>query len=307
MKMKLKGSVQFFTPKKLGIIYCVSLIVCVALRIYHVLNLIEPQTGFFYKTNFTVPLFYTVFAVSIILILIGAYLSKNNSVLSPETVNSDKVTGIISIFMSLAFFLDFGYSFVMAVDSETAYSYTASESFSALMSSGSLPRKIQMVFAILSCLYFLIFAITVLSKKYKGQMKILSLSTVFWGIGRLITLFINKISFVEVSDLFLEITATAFITLFFFSFCECLSGVYGEEAQWRITGVGLPASLCCFVIQIPRIVAGVFDNIHATEEGYVPYLYNDNYILNYVEIFVGILALVLFIKAIESKKTMIEE
>lgn len=307
MKLKLKGSVSFFTPKKLGVIYAVSLIVCVALRIYHVLTLIEPQTGFFKSSDFTVPLFYTVFAVSVIIILFGAYLSENDFNLTAKAVNSDKAVGIISIFMSLAFFLDFGYCFVMALDSEEAYSYSASESFSALMGNGSFPRKVQMFFAFFSFLYFLIFAVMVLAKKYKGQLKIMSLSTVFWGIGRMITLFVKKISFVQVSDLFLEIAATAFMTLFFFSLCECLSGVYREEAQWRIAGVGLPASLCCLVIQVPRIIAGILDNIHADEPGYVLYLYSDDYILNYVEIFVGILALILFIKAEKSKEVPAQE
>lgn len=307
MKLKLKGSVSFFTPKKLGLVYLASLIICVAIRTYHVLTLVEPQTGFFRETNFTVPLFFTVLALSCAFLIIGAYLSKDNIKLTAESVNSSKSVGIISILLSLGFFLDFGYCFIMAVDDENAYSYTASESFASLMRSGSLPRKAEMLFAALSFIYFLIFGITVLAKKYKGQMKIFSLVTVFWGISRLVTLFVKQISFVEVSDLFLEIASTAFMTLFFFSFCECVSGVYGKVAEWRISGVGLCTSLCCLTTQIPRIIAGIIDNTHVGEAGYVPHLYNDEYILNYVEIFTAVLVIVIFVTLLSKAKPKKEE
>ncbi len=302
-KLNIKGSVPFFTPARLIAVYALSLIICVPLRIFHVFSLIEPQTGFYSETNFSVVIFYVVLAFSCLFCLVGAYLSKNNITFTDKSVNANVPVGIIAILLSIGFFLDFGYCFVLSVDGENAYSYTAADSFAALMRSGFIPRKAEMLFAALSFIYFLVFAILVISKKYKGQMKIFSLVTVFWGITRLITLFVRQISFVRVSDLFLEIAATAFMTLFFFSFCECVSGVYRKEAQWRILGVGLPASLCCLVIQIPRIAAGISDNIHAGEPGYTVLLYNDDYILNYVEIFTGIIIISFFIALIKNKKS----
>ena len=300
MKQRLKGSIPFFTPKKLGLVYIVSLVICVALRIYHVLALIEPQTGFYSAKNFTVPLFYAVLVFACAFITVGAYLSKDVIDVSAETVNGEGAIGIVSLFLAAGFFLDFGYCFLMINAPDTAATYSNNSSiqesaFSSMMRTGSLPRKAEMVMAILAFLYFLILAVLILTKKYKGQMKIFSLVTVFWGVSRLVTFFVKQISFIKVSDLLLEIAATAFITLFFFSLCESLSGVYKKDAQWRVFGLGLPASLCCLTVQIPRIVAAFIDSIHAEEAEYIPILYSDDYILNYAVIFTGVLVIALFV------------
>ena len=197
MKQKIKGSLPFFTPKKLGIVYIVSLLICVPLRILHVLGYIEPQTGFFIKKDFTVVIFFAVLAFAFVFLLLGAYLSKEAFNVTDKTVNKNKPVGIIALFLSLSFFLDFGYCFVVSVDGEEAYSYTAGGTFAAMMRSGSLPRKAEMVFALLSFIYMLLFAIKVLSGKFRGQLKVFSLVTVFWGISRLVTLFVRQISFIR--------------------------------------------------------------------------------------------------------------
>ncbi|MGN1118013.1 MAG: hypothetical protein ACI4RU_05325, partial [Acutalibacteraceae bacterium] len=273
--------------------------ICVALRIYHVLALVEPQTGFYSEKNFTVPLFYAVLIFACAFIAVGAYLSKDIIDVSAETVNGKGSVGVVLLFLAAGFFLDFGYCFLMlnASDEATTYSNNSiiqESAFSSMMRTGSLPRKAEMVFAFLAFLYFLIFAVMILTKKYKGQMKIFSLVTVFWGISRLVTFFVKQISFIKVSDLFLEIATTAFITLFFFSFCESLSGVYKKDAQWRVFGLGLPASLCCLTVQIPRIVAAFIDSFHAEEAEYTPILYSDDYIINYAVIFTGVLVIAIF-------------
>lgn len=293
MKLNIKGSVPFFTPKKFGLVYIISLVICAALRTYHVLSLIEPQTGFFSEKNFTVTLFYAVLTFSCLFCMVGAYLSRDIIEVTPEKVNGNGPIGIASLFLAGGFFLDFGYCLLLNSDAgEGGY---GDSQLAIMMRSGSLPRKAEMYLAILSFVFMVVFAIMVLTKKYKGQMKIFSLVTVFWGVARLVTLFVRQISFVQVSDLFLEIASTVFVTLFFFSLCESLSGVYRKDAMWRVFGIGLPASLCLLTIQIPRFVAAIVDSRHEGDSEYIPLLFSSDYIINYAQVFAGILVIVMFI------------
>lgn len=295
MKLKIKGSSSFFTIKKIFTVNIAALIICAALRVYHVFALIEPETGFFTEKNLTVYIFYAVFAFACIFSIVGAYLAKDALDISAESVNGNIVLGIISLLLAASFFLDFGYCFIMLDNASASSSLSQGSAFASMMKSASLPRKAQMLFGALSFVYFLILAVKIFTKKYNGQLKIFSLSTVFWGVSRLVTLFVKQISFVQVSDLFLEIAGTVFMTLFFFSMCECLSGVYKNSAQWRIAGIGLPAALTCLTMQIPRIAAAVSDNINYENVSYKLILVSDDYILNYIEMFVGVLVIALMI------------
>ena len=301
MKLKLKGSVPFFTPKKLGAVFGLSLIICTVLRIYHVFSLIEPQTGFYSHTDITVPVFYAVLVFSWIFCLCGSFLSGEAIDVSAENVSGKKITGIITLLLSEGFFLDFFYCFSLSQQGTDNFGLTGEESpFAIMMRSGMMPRKAEMVLALLSCIYCFILAIMILTNKYKGQMKIFSLVTVFWGIARLVTLFVRQISFVRVSDLFLEIASTAFLTIFFFSLCECIGGVYRKDAIWRVFGVGLPAALTSLTVQIPRIAAKIADSTHSGESDYIPYLFNNDYIINYVQIFAGILIIAMFVSLMKN-------
>lgn len=286
MKLKIKGSVPFFTPKKLGIVYLAALVICVAVRTLHAFTLIEPDTGFYSESNITVPLFFCVIVFAWIFCLVGSFLSKDVPDVSAETINGRKLPGIFAILLSIGFELDGFVCFSSLSSPEIQTNYSMSSPFAIMMRSGLLPRRIEMIFAFLSALYFLILGIKILLKKYKGEMKIFSLVTVFWGVARLVSLFVRQISFIRISGLFLDIAATAFLTIFLFSFCEVLSGVYRKDALWRVFGVGLPASLTCLTLQIPKLLTAFSGSENHTSA---------DYSLNYALLIAGLFIAILFI------------
>lgn len=253
MKNKIKGSSEAFSPKKLFMINTVAAVICTVLRIYHSLKLIEPDTGFYSKKDFTVYLFFIVLAGTCVFTVIASFFSKDTLDVSPKNINRSKLPGIVSLLFSFAFISDFAGAALKQYDNGLQY-YSDENPFTLMMRSGMLPSKAIMIFAALSCIFFLIFAILVLTGKYRGQLKVISLATVFWGVSKLVSLFVKQISFVQVSDLLLEIVSTAFLTIFLFSLCECLSGIYRKDALWRICGIGLPAMLCCLSTQLPRLI-----------------------------------------------------
>ena len=78
--------------------------------------------------------------------------------------------------------------------------------FKALMASGTLPALLQSLFAVISAVYFTVAAISF--KKGNGSIsnhKYIALAPVFWAGFKLIARFIKQISYVQVSDLLLEL------------------------------------------------------------------------------------------------------
>ena len=135
------------------------------------------------------------------------------------------------------------------------------------MRSGFLPMMLQSFFAFLSAIYFFILASDFskgTAKAYKR--KILATAPVSWAAARLITRFMRQISFVQVSDLLLELVMIAFMIMFFMALAQTASGVYKDQFKWRIPGLGLSAGLIAAVISVPRLIFTIFSNSHIVSE-----------------------------------------
>jgi len=88
--------------------------------------------------------------------------------------------------------------------------------------------------------------------------KYLALSPVAWAAFKIITRFVKQISYIKVSDLFLELVMLAFMILFFVALAQVMSGVYSDDSRWRITALGLSGATVSVCINIPRLVLTVF-------------------------------------------------
>ena len=75
--MKLKGSLEKLTIKKLSLAALVALALMLALRFWQLLKLTDPANGFFTDhTNFTVPVFYALAVGSVLGVVALAYLAS---------------------------------------------------------------------------------------------------------------------------------------------------------------------------------------------------------------------------------------
>lgn len=294
--MKIKGSTRAIKPEYLNIAFAASFVICLGLRFYHSIKLIDAETGFYSKPNFTVAVFYVILAAVGAFLLIGSFVSKNNGKFDAESViGKNKPLGAISIILAVSFVTEFGQSVINAIYSvrnsviETDVSY-----FAQLMKSGYIPNILVAAFAAFSSLYFMVFAVSCLGKRVKiTSKKIFALMPVGWALTKLISFFVKQISFIRVSDLLLEIAAMIFTALFLFSLAQCVSGVYADVAEWRLTGVGLTAALLLLTLNIPRFFLTVFGGSAHVVSGYP---------VNYAELFCGIFILALIFSLSKGEK-----
>ena len=228
--MKLKNNVAAL--KLLPLFVCVSCVlvpVAAVLRFFQVRTLIDASTGFYIQSS---PLTWIVN----ILLLGGAccvalycFLSKDAASLQPL---GSKNTGLFILVLLYAVSL-----LINSFESFAGFSTTSAgyglHSAKELMSTGALPLLFQGIFALLSGVYFVFVAISYLKgSTLAAKRRLLALAPTAWIAARLLHLFVRKISFVRVSDLFFEMTACVFMILFFLAFAQTASGVYMENGRF---------------------------------------------------------------------------
>lgn len=289
MKIKLKATTDKIKPKVLYITFAAALVISTALRFYHSVKLIDTETGFYAQSDFTVALFYCVLILAGLFFLISSFVSSENRTLDEvATFRKNIPLGITSLFLSFAFLAEALQSTVNSLEATVSTPmYGTSSTYSQLMKNGYLPYVLSAVFAILSSLYFLILAVNCFKSKCKVvSKKIFALVPVVWTLVKLISFFVKQISFMRVSSLVLEIAALIFASIFLFSFAQCTSGVYADVAQWRLTGVGLTASLFLLMLNVPKIV---FTFVSSGK-----YIVTD-YPVSYAELLLGVFILILIV------------
>lgn len=257
MKLKIKATSKELKPREFYIVYAVATVIATALRLYHSVKLIDPETGFYSSTNFTVAVFYGLLIAAGFFLVLGSFLSANNGQLdAKETFSKNKSVGIAAIILSFAFIIETFQGLVNSLYSlQSSTIYTDMSYYTQLMKNGYIPHILISVFALLSAIYFLVFAKSCLGKKCKiGSKKIFALMPVIWSLVKLISFFVKQISFVKVSSLLLEIAAMIFTAIFLYSLAQCISGVYADTAMWRLTGVGLTASMLLISLNLPKLL-----------------------------------------------------
>lgn len=249
-KLSIKGSKENIKLDVCLPVFLVGAIGGIIIRCMQMVSYIDPETGF-YKGNgdWIHLIFYIILAMNILFFCSRAYFSAACKTI--ETVGqSSKIAAIGTRAMAVGFLFDCFTSFVNGITgSSTAADYTG------IMKSGTLPLLLQSLFGLFSAIYFFILASDFskgTAKAYKR--KIMAAAPVCWAGARLIHRFLRQISFVEVSDLFLELIMIAFMIMFFMALAQVASGVYVDNFKWRIPAFGLSAALVAVVISVPRLV-----------------------------------------------------
>lgn len=93
-------------------------------------------------------------------------------------------------------------------------------------SNGMFASLFESIFGIIACVYFIVFALSYFNDKADfTSYKVLALAPLFWAMCKMITRFMTKISFINVSELMLEMLELALVMLFFMSFAKISSDV----------------------------------------------------------------------------------
>ena len=231
-------------------VFAVAVIAGVVMRFIQMSKFIDPETGFYTGGGVLNVIFYAVIAVALLAFCAVSFFSADVKKLEIGN-DSHKLAGIGTRLFAISLLWDSFYSFFAGIYS--AGSSTAG--YTGIMKSGTLPLILQSVFALFSAVYFFILASDFskgTAKAYKR--KILATAPVCWAGARLIFRFLRQISFVQVSDLLLELVMIAFMVMFFMALAQTASGVYRDTFKWRIPAFGLSAALIGAVLNVPRLV-----------------------------------------------------
>lgn len=289
--MKIKNSKKEITIDNLHLLFFISAAVCTVLRCIQVSKLIDAETGFYKETSIITVLFYVFLFGSCLVFVLLSYLSRQSAAIQTSSVKSKPLCTVCAFFGVVMLFDSLG-SLSASLGSSSSVGMETESAFKAMMASGSLPKALQAVFALVSAVYFFILASSFRDGGEKARRhKIMALAPVGWVAFRMIFRFVSKISFLRVSDLFLELCMLAFTALFFMAFAQVNSGVYSEGFGWRLPAFGLSAALIAFSSNVPRLIFTFVDS-----QKYI----NSSYTFSLVDLVFSIFAVMLIPAAVKA-------
>ncbi len=249
-----------------------ALFIAVPLRVYQYLKLINPETGFYDKIDFSVFVVYAVLAAAMIICIAFTYI-KHKSVYPVTITESSKNPYIylaVSLIMAVGIAVD---SFSVLSDYLSLYDGGAGNYVSAseyVSSQGGAIMLVQAIFGMISAVYFIIAGLTSINKSTAPKFKILAIAPVIWCIFRLLFRFKRTISFVNVSDLLLEMFAIVFTMVFFLALAQVNSKIDAKSVFWKLFAYGFPAVMFSLVCFLPRVILLVTGNADKLNSLYLP-------------------------------------
>lgn len=295
--MKIKSSKESAKAKYLVYFLPVSAIICFILRCIQTKTNIDASTGFYKSDSVLTVVFYALVIISVVIFCVYSFISKDASEISTSAVKS-KPLGIVTILLAASMVYDVLYSFVLAAEksSETGGLYYGQVNpVKAMLNSGSLFISLRAIFALLSAVYIFILASSFLKGDGKASKhRVLALSPVCWACFRVMGVFVKKISFLRVSDLFLDLITLCFMIIFFMALAQVNSGVYSEGFSWKIIGYGFSCALVAASTNLSRLIFTIYD-----KEQYV----NAEHPFSVIDLVFAIFVFVLVLECLKQKKT----
>lgn len=246
-----------------------AVLIAIPLRVYQYFKLINPETGFYDEKDFSVFVVYAVLAIAMLVCIGFAYL-KHKSI-KPVNDNKNSMPYIVmSLIMATGICVD---SFGMISDYFELFSagngnyINVSEFVSA---QGGTLMLIQAIFGVLSAGYFVISGLTSINKINAPKLKFLALSPVAWCIFRLLFRFKRTISFVNVSDLLLEMFMIVFVMMFFLALAQVNSKIDANAVFWKLFAYGFPAVMFSLVCFLPRFILVITGSAELLNAAYLP-------------------------------------
>ena len=248
-------------PFMFFVIFIVSVIFALPFRVFQLMVNVEAGTGFWKNhAHFSVPVFYVILALATVLPILFSLIYKNGLGKIDAVGEKKPVGGAISILAAAGLVVN---AIVRYRDfSDLYFSYTSGSAatqpmMTYLSKSGAVAMGLEAFFAVLSAIFFLMLGIAWFTGKDPSEYKLLAIMPVFWSIFRIMHRFMRKISFLNVSELFLELCMIVFLLMFFMAFAQVTAKVNGKGLEWKLFAYGLPAALFCLLCFVPRIVVTI--------------------------------------------------
>lgn len=251
--MKITGKYEKINPL-LGLYTAAGLLVAsIPVRLYQLLNIIEANTGFYKALDRSVYVMYILAAAAIIVSYAVSLLAKNVPA-SKSPFRRNRNLAVASMIFGAGIVLD-----VVSSASEfiiNARNFTAAGlSFLGTADQGQIPLLLETVLGVFAAIYILVFGISYIDGRTTySQYKFLAITPFFWAMSRLILRLISKISYVNVSDLMLEIFGIAFMMIFFMSFARISAGLSNNKAMRSVFSSGAVSLFLLATANVPRLL-----------------------------------------------------
>lgn len=260
-----------------------AVIVCVPLRIYQARTIIDASTGFYNEINFTVYIVYALLAIAGVVAIAIPFARHNTLKITPICGKSAGYT-VVALIFALTLIVDSASQLFDFLDLFSVTGYSAAYEFKSYISAqGGYILLIQAILGALSAVYFFVQGVTVgIGNTDTSKYRIFSLVPVLWSLMKLLYRFKRTISFVNVSDLLLELFLIVFTLMFLFVVAQINSKIDGNMKRseflvsiyWKIFAYGIPTAMLAIVCFLPRfilLITGHSDNINDT----YPVFYSD--------------------------------
>lgn len=255
--MKNKSDVIYKLPLLASL--C-ALLVAVPLRVYQYFKVLEPETGFYSKIDFSVYTMYILLGAAMLIGIIIPMINKKKMIVvtsvkkSPAFLVVSLLLAVTLIFDSACQLMDYFDLYDVANSSGTAVAdYVKSQGGSLLL--------LQSVSGAVAAVYFFVSGLSVgLGNSDGSKLKILALTPVLWCIFKLLYRFKRTISFINVSDLMLELFEIVFLMIFFLALAQTVAKIDAKTVFWKNFAYGVPAVMFALICFLPRFIVMISGN-----------------------------------------------
>ncbi len=274
-----------------------AVLVCVPLRVYQYFKLINPVTGFYDSKDFSVYVVYGVLILAGVICVACSYIG-HKSLKAVAIGQSDKGFSVVSVLMGFGIAVD---SFSILSDYLALYTantgnYLAVSDY--VSAQGGTLMLAQAVTGALAAIYFIISALSSINKNLMSKIKILCILPVIWCIFRLLFRFRRTISFVNVSDLLLELFNIVFVMVFLLALAQVIAKIDADNVFWKLYAYGLPAAMLSIVCFLPRLILVLTGNADKLNPLYSP---------AFSDLTFAVYAIYICITSVKTKTTSVEE
>lgn len=249
--MKSKSDIIYKLP-----LFCslFALLVAVPLRVYQYFKILEPETGFYNKIDFSVYVIYFLLGIAMVIGIAIPLINRKNII----TVSRPKKSSaflVISIIIAVTIIVDSASQLISYFDLYEQAVSSSTQIAKYVKDQGGNMLLIQSVFGAIAAIYFFVTGLAVGVGNSDGtKFKVLAFAPVLWCIFKLLYRFKRTISFVNVSDLLLELFAIVFLMLFFLAFSQVVSAIDASDVYWKLYAYGITAAMFTLMCFLPRFI-----------------------------------------------------
>ncbi|MCR4594626.1 MAG: hypothetical protein K5761_06185 [Clostridiales bacterium] len=265
--MKSKEKIAKINPLAGMYASLIIMLITVPVRIYQLLNIVEADSGFYKVIDRSVYIMYILSAIAVILSFILTKLAKNVPA-SKSPFRRNRFLAVTSIIFAVGIILDVVDALSTFLIQAKSFSNVGLTIFGTL-DQGQVPMLLESIFGVFAAIYILVFGISYIDGRTTySQYKFLALTPLFWAMTRLVERFVRKISYVNVSDLMLELFGITFMIIALLAFARICSGISNVKSMRTLFYAGFIAMFLLGTANLARFVMLISGNFSGIPKEY---------------------------------------